>query len=59
MEQEFPHIYAHGSVLKDVCSDCTSFVADVISSSRKSVDILNTTPHRSRKTQSLYIDPGR
>ncbi|XP_019391608.1 PREDICTED: protein spire homolog 2 [Crocodylus porosus] len=59
VEQEFPHIYTHGSVLKDVCSDCTSFVADVINSSRKSVDILNTTPHRSRKTQSLYIDPRR
>ncbi|XP_042294413.1 protein spire homolog 2 isoform X2 [Sceloporus undulatus] len=56
VEEEFPYIYAHGSVLKDVCSDCSGFVTDVVSSSRKSVDILNTTPcRRSRKTQSLYI----
>uniref|UniRef100_G1T6K3 Spire type actin nucleation factor 2 n=1 Tax=Oryctolagus cuniculus TaxID=9986 RepID=G1T6K3_RABIT len=55
VEEEFPHIYTHGCVLKDVCSDCTSFVADVVRSSRKSVDVLNTTPRRSRQTQSLYI----
>ncbi|XP_034975749.2 protein spire homolog 2 isoform X1 [Zootoca vivipara] len=55
VEEEFPYIYAHGSVLKDVCSDCSGFVTDVVSSSRKSMDILNTTPCRSRKTQSLYI----
>ncbi|XP_045149655.1 protein spire homolog 2 [Echinops telfairi] len=55
VEEEFPHIYAHGCILKGVCSDCTSFVADVVRSSRKSVDILNTTPHRARQTQSLYI----
>ncbi|XP_060110244.1 protein spire homolog 2 [Heteronotia binoei] len=55
VEEEFPIIYAHGSVLKDVCSDCSGFVTDVVSSSRKSMDILNKTPSRSRKTQSLYI----
>ncbi|XP_023588288.1 protein spire homolog 2 [Trichechus manatus latirostris] len=55
VEEEFPHIYAHGCILKDVCSDCTSFVADVVRSSRKSVDVLNTTPCRARQTQSLYI----
>ncbi|XP_054856627.1 protein spire homolog 2 isoform X2 [Eublepharis macularius] len=55
VEEEFPIIYAHGSVLKDVCSDCSGFVTDVVSSSRKSMDILNRTPSRSRKTQSLYI----
>ncbi|KAM9192406.1 protein spire homolog 2 [Dugong dugon] len=55
VKEEFPHIYAHGCILKDVCSDCTSFVADVVRSSRKSVDILNTTPCRARQTQSLYI----
>ncbi|XP_053411800.1 protein spire homolog 2 isoform X4 [Nycticebus coucang] len=59
VEEEFPHIYTHGSVLKDVCSDCTSFVADVVCSSRKSVDVLNTTPQRGRQTQSLYIPNTR
>ncbi|XP_005073211.1 protein spire homolog 2 isoform X2 [Mesocricetus auratus] len=59
VEEEFPHIYAHGCVLKDVCSDCTSFVADVVRSSRKSVDVLNATPQRSRQTQSLYIPNTR
>uniref|UniRef100_A0A4X1TEE1 KIND domain-containing protein n=1 Tax=Sus scrofa TaxID=9823 RepID=A0A4X1TEE1_PIG len=54
VEEEFPHIYAHGCVLKEVCRDCTSFVADVVRSSRKSVDALNT-PRRARQTQSLYI----
>nr|KAF6276960.1 spire type actin nucleation factor 2 [Pipistrellus kuhlii] len=55
VEEEFPHMYTHGCVLKDVCSDCTSFVADVVCSSRKSVDALNTTPRRARQTQSLYL----
>lgn len=55
VEAAFPHIYAHGCVLKDVCSDCASFVVDVVRSSRKSVDALNTTPRRARQTQSLYI----
>ncbi|XP_034378864.1 protein spire homolog 2 isoform X1 [Arvicanthis niloticus] len=59
VEEEFPHIYAHGCVLKDVCSDCTSFVTDVVCSSRKSVDVLNATPKRSRQTQSLYIPNTR
>ncbi|XP_055001870.1 protein spire homolog 2 isoform X3 [Sorex araneus] len=55
VEDEFPHLYTHGGVLKDVCSDCTSFVADVVHSSRKSVDALNATPHRARQTRSLYV----
>ncbi|XP_049643348.1 protein spire homolog 2 [Suncus etruscus] len=55
VEEEFPHLYTHGGVLKDVCNDCTSFVADVVCSSRKSVDALNATPRRARQTQSLYI----
>ncbi|XP_047566043.1 protein spire homolog 2 isoform X1 [Lutra lutra] len=55
VEEAFPHIYTHGCVLKDVCSDCTSFVADVVRSSRRSVDALNTTPRRTRQTQSLYV----
>lgn len=55
VEQEFPHLYAHGCVLKDVCSDCASFVVDVVRSSRRSVDALNTTPRRARQTQSLYV----
>uniref|UniRef100_A0A8C6U2E1 Spire-type actin nucleation factor 2 n=1 Tax=Neogobius melanostomus TaxID=47308 RepID=A0A8C6U2E1_9GOBI len=49
VEEEFPHLYAHGCSLRDVCSDCTKFVADVISSSRRSLDILNT-PKRDLKT---------
>uniref|UniRef100_A0A8C8VK28 Spire type actin nucleation factor 2 n=1 Tax=Pelusios castaneus TaxID=367368 RepID=A0A8C8VK28_9SAUR len=57
VEEEFPHIYAHGSVLKDICRDCSSFVTDVICSSRKSMDILNATSRKGRKTQSLYIQP--
>uniref|UniRef100_A0A8C8ZEZ8 Spire type actin nucleation factor 2 n=1 Tax=Prolemur simus TaxID=1328070 RepID=A0A8C8ZEZ8_PROSS len=59
VEEEFPHIYTHGCILKDVCSDCTSFVADVVCSSRKSVDVLNATPRRARQTQSLYIPDTR
>nr|XP_036849796.1 protein spire homolog 2 isoform X3 [Manis javanica] len=54
VEEAFPHIYTHGCLLKDVCSDCTSFVADVVCSSRKSVDAFNT-PRRARQTQSLYL----
>ncbi|XP_018421997.1 PREDICTED: protein spire homolog 2 [Nanorana parkeri] len=41
VEGQFPHIYAQGSTLKDVCLDCSSFIRDVVCSSRKSVDILN------------------
>ncbi|XP_070307480.1 protein spire homolog 2 isoform X4 [Odocoileus virginianus] len=55
VEEEFPHMYTHGCVMKDVCSDCTGFVADVVHSSRRSVDALNTTPRRARQTQSLYV----
>ncbi|XP_069822168.1 protein spire homolog 2 [Dendropsophus ebraccatus] len=44
VEGQFPHIYAQGSALKDVCSDCASFIRDVVCSSRKSVDILNARP---------------
>ncbi|XP_040894071.1 protein spire homolog 2 isoform X2 [Toxotes jaculatrix] len=46
VEEEFPHLYAHGCTLRDVCAECTKFVADVISSSRRSLDILNNTPKR-------------
>ncbi|NXN12013.1 SPIR2 protein, partial [Indicator maculatus] len=56
VEEEFPHIYAHGSVLRDVCSDCAGFVTDVICSSRRSVAVLNAAPHRAAKARSLYGD---
>lgn len=46
VEEEFPHLYAHGCTLRDICADCTKFIADVISSSRRSLDILNNTPKR-------------
>ncbi|NWR56184.1 SPIR2 protein, partial [Bucorvus abyssinicus] len=55
VEEEFPHIYAQGSVLRDVCSDCAGFVTDVVSSSRRSVAVLNAAP-RCAKTRSLYGD---
>lgn len=45
VEGQFPQIYAQGSTLKDVCLDCSSFIRDVVCSSRKSVDILNTRPY--------------
>ena len=56
MEEEFPHIYAQGSVLRDVCSDCARFVTDVVCSSRRSVAVLNATPCRAAKARSLYGD---
>ncbi|NXE30598.1 SPIR2 protein, partial [Ardeotis kori] len=56
VEEEFPHIYAQGSVLRDVCSDCAGFVADVICSSRRSVAALNAAPCRAAKARSLYGD---
>ncbi|RXM29561.1 Protein spire-like 2 [Acipenser ruthenus] len=56
VEEEFPHLYANGCSLKDICTECTKFVGDVITSSRKSLDILNTTP---RKAQSLRVPVGR
>ncbi|XP_076589873.1 protein spire homolog 2 [Chaetodon auriga] len=49
VEEEFPHLYAHGCTLRDVCAECTKFIADVISSSRRSLDILNNTPKREAK----------
>jgi hypothetical protein len=48
VEEEFPHLYAHGCTLRDVCAECTKFVADVISSSRRSLDLLNTPKRESR-----------
>uniref|UniRef100_A0A3B4WVV6 Spire-type actin nucleation factor 2 n=1 Tax=Seriola lalandi dorsalis TaxID=1841481 RepID=A0A3B4WVV6_SERLL len=54
VEEEFPHLYAHGCTLRDVCAECTKFVADVISSSRRSLDILNNTPKR-EKQLCLYL----
>ncbi|NXV71853.1 SPIR2 protein, partial [Atlantisia rogersi] len=55
VEEEFPHIYAQGSVLRDICSDCAGFVTDVICSSRRSVAVLNAAPRRA-KARSLYGD---
>lgn len=46
VEEEFPHLYANGCTLRDVCAECTKFVVDVISSSRRSLDILNNTPKK-------------
>ncbi|NXE95073.1 SPIR2 protein, partial [Menura novaehollandiae] len=58
VEEEFPHIYAQGSVLRDVCPDCAGFVTDVVSSSRRSVAVLNASaaPRRQAKARSLYDD---
>ncbi|NXB77310.1 SPIR2 protein, partial [Donacobius atricapilla] len=58
VEEEFPHIYAQGSVLRDVCSDCAGFVTDVVSSSRRSVAVLNASAasRRHAKARSLYND---
>ncbi|NXT59690.1 SPIR2 protein, partial [Pluvianellus socialis] len=56
VEEEFPHIYAQGSVLRDICSDCAGFVTDVICSSRRSVAVLNAAPRRATKARSLYCD---
>ncbi|XP_012694502.2 protein spire homolog 2 isoform X2 [Clupea harengus] len=52
VEEEFPHLYAHGCSLRDVCAECTKFVADVISSSRRSLDIHNNTPKREKASSS-------
>ncbi|XP_067090372.1 protein spire homolog 2 isoform X1 [Osmerus mordax] len=57
VEEEFPHLYAHGCSLRDVCADCTKFVADVISSSRRSLDILNNTPKREKATPRPHPQP--
>ncbi|NXL37420.1 SPIR2 protein, partial [Glaucidium brasilianum] len=56
VEEEFPHIYAQGSVLRDICTDCAGFVTDVICSSRRSVAVLNAAPRRAAKARSLYGD---
>ncbi|NXT21259.1 SPIR2 protein, partial [Syrrhaptes paradoxus] len=56
VEEEFPHMYAQGSVLRDVCSDCAAFVTDVVSSSRRSVAVLNAAPPRPARARSLYGD---
>nr|XP_020442238.1 protein spire homolog 2 isoform X3 [Monopterus albus] len=57
VEEEFPHLYAHGCTLRDVCAECTKFVADVISSSRRSLDILNNSPKREAKTAAVAQRP--
>lgn len=57
VEEEFPHLYAAGCNLRDVCSDCTKFVVDVISSSRRSLDIINNTPKRNKRTTSTHPHP--
>lgn len=55
VEEEFPHLYAHGCTLRDVCAECTKFIADVISSSRRSLDILNNTPKRKTKVAAAVV----
>nr|XP_046149378.1 protein spire homolog 2 isoform X3 [Oncorhynchus gorbuscha] len=57
VEEEFPHLYTSGCSLRDVCADCTKFVADVISSSRRSLDILNNTPKRESATPNPQPQP--
>ncbi|XP_031141366.1 protein spire homolog 2 isoform X2 [Sander lucioperca] len=57
VEEEFPHLYAHGCTLRDICAECTKFVADVISSSRRSLDILNNTPKREAKAAAAPQRP--
>ncbi len=57
VEEEFPHLYAAGCNLRDVCSDCTKFVADVISSSRRSLDFINNTPKRNKRTTLTHPHP--
>uniref|UniRef100_UPI0037E79B49 protein spire homolog 2 n=1 Tax=Semicossyphus pulcher TaxID=241346 RepID=UPI0037E79B49 len=57
VEEEFPHLYAHGCTLRDICAECTKFVADVISSSRRSLDILNNTPKREAKAAAAAAAP--
>lgn len=48
VEDEFPYLYVAGCTLRDVCAECTKFVADVVSSSRRSLDIINNTPKREK-----------
>uniref|UniRef100_A0AAV2KR34 Uncharacterized protein n=1 Tax=Knipowitschia caucasica TaxID=637954 RepID=A0AAV2KR34_KNICA len=52
LEEEFPQLYTHGCSLRDVCSDCSNFVADVVWSSRRSLHVLNT-PKREPRTDVL------
>ncbi|MEE6499779.1 hypothetical protein FKM82_003583 [Ascaphus truei] len=59
IEGQFPHIYAQGSALKDVCTDCASFITDVVCSSRKSVDILNMGSRASRAHPPLAGRTGK
>lgn len=59
VEEEFPHLYAHGCTLRDICADCTKFIADVISSSRRSLDILNNTPKRTAGAGPASADSPR
>ncbi|XP_060784486.1 LOW QUALITY PROTEIN: protein spire homolog 2 [Neoarius graeffei] len=48
VEDEFPYLYVAGCTLRDVCAECTKFIADVVSSSRRSLDIINNTPKREK-----------
>ncbi|XP_057693639.1 protein spire homolog 2 isoform X1 [Corythoichthys intestinalis] len=59
VEEEFPHLYANGCTLHDICAECSKFVADVISSSRRSLDIINNTPKKEVKaiSQRVQIPP--
>ncbi|XP_020365667.1 protein spire homolog 2 isoform X1 [Rhincodon typus] len=57
VEKEFPHLYTNGCSFKDICAECAKFVADIINSSCKSVDLLNNTPRR--KVQSMYVHSTR
>ncbi|XP_064375915.1 protein spire homolog 2 [Dromaius novaehollandiae] len=54
VEDEFPHMYAQGALLRDVCSDCTGFVADVVASSRRSVAALHAAQPRARRGASWH-----
>ncbi|KAL6480660.1 hypothetical protein MHYP_G00116930 [Metynnis hypsauchen] len=58
VEEEFPYLYAGGCSLRDVCAECTKFVADVISSSRRSLDIINNTPKREKPRPQHYPRGG-
>ncbi|KAK3564858.1 hypothetical protein QTP86_030431, partial [Hemibagrus guttatus] len=60
VEDEFPYLYVAGCSLRDVCAECTKFVADVVSSSRRSLDIINNTPKREKprpRPTSHYMPP--
>uniref|UniRef100_A0A4W4H8V1 KIND domain-containing protein n=1 Tax=Electrophorus electricus TaxID=8005 RepID=A0A4W4H8V1_ELEEL len=57
VEEEFPYLYATGCVLRDVCADCTKFVCDVVSSSRRSLDFINNTPKREKPHPHDTLDP--